>query len=353
MRQSQGIQPSKKNPFKPLSETGPWVIRCAPGLARLAIAEMKFRRIAAADSKALLLKQRNHDLIFMPRAQATSRWDSLRLPEEIHDCLIYGRYKLSNAQIEKLANTLIAQKRPFRLIVTADGPHFSRQDIKRWLSRELQKRHVSVLDNAEAILYIFCIEEAYYICSLRSRFDDLPDRKNRVAERAGSLPPTIAAAMAFMGKPKPADIILDPVCGTGTLLAEAFAVAPDASVIGVDIAEEALKAARRNLSHIQKCELIHGSGTATGLPDAWVTLFLANLPFGKQFGSRETNPELYRALLAEMQRLGVPQLWRAVLLSSDVEAVESALAHFVSLIVTKRVQVNIRGEKGTLFLVTA
>jgi 23S rRNA G2445 N2-methylase RlmL len=75
-----------------------------------------------------------------------------------------------------------------------------------------------------------------------------------------------------------------------------------------------------------------------------VALFLSNLPFGKQYGDRATNPRLYGDLLREMARLGVPDAWRAVVLSSDVESLDAALSATPALACTKRLRVKVRGE---------
>jgi SAM-dependent methyltransferase len=337
----------------PRSTQGPWVIRCAPGLARVALAELRFRRVIAREARPAILRQRNHDLIFLQRDAGIPPGPLLRIPEEVHSCLLYGRYKISNAQLERLAATLRAQRRPFRLVVTADGAHFPRQETRRWLSRRLDQLGVRLTDDQDEdnVLWTFCIDEAYYVTLLRCSAADAPYRDARLAERPGSLPPTIAAAMAYLGVPRADDTVLDPVCGTGTLLAEAFAYAPEANLIGVDRDRAALDAARQNLAHIAKHRLILGDGTRTGLPDRSVTLFLANLPFGKQFGDRGSNPRLYGGLLAEMRRLAAPDRARAVLLSSDVEALEGALEAQPGLAVGARHTVKVRGEPASIFVV--
>lgn len=326
------------------------MIRTAPGLARVAVAELRFRRAISRDTAPAILRQRNHDLIFIQRSGDNPPGATLRIPEEVHACLLYGRYKISNAQLARLAAVLRAQQGAFRLVVTADGAHFPRQDTKRWLSRELQGRGVQLSEETEQIVWAFCIEAAYYVTLLRCSATDAPLRHQRRAERPGSLPPTIAAAMAFLGQPQPRETILDPVCGTGTLLAEAYAYAPDADLIGVDLDRAALCAAQENLAHIAGHRLIPGDGTATGLPPRSVTLFLANLPFGKQFGDRGTNPRLYGGLLAEMVRLAAPGRARAVFLSSDGDAVEDALAAHPGLTVGKRHPIKVRGEAATIFV---
>lgn len=339
--------------YHTVGDRGPWVVRCAPGLARVAVSELRFRRALPRRAAPAILRQRNHDLLFIQRAGDRPPGPLLRVPEEVHYCLIYGRYKISQSQLQRLAATLRAQGRAFRLVVTADGAHFPRQDTRRWLAQQLQRLDVPLTEDPawDEVLWAFCIEEAYYLCLLRCTADDAPSRRERRAERPGSLPPTIAAALAFLGEPRPGDAVLDPLCGTGTLLAEAHAYAPDTALAGIDLDGAALAAARDNLAHIPAVELLHGDGTRTGLPDRSVMLFLANLPFGKQFGARNTNPRLYRALLGEMLRLATPSDARAVLLTGDTGAFEDALAAFPQLAVSRQIPIRIRGEGATIFVV--
>jgi 23S rRNA G2445 N2-methylase RlmL len=178
--------------------------------------------------------------------------------------------------------------------------------------------------------------------------DDAALRKHRVAEREGSLPPTIAAAMAFLANPREADSALDPVCGSGTLLAELHAYAPGAQLAGIDLDRQAIAAARRNLAHLPQVQLSIGDARATGLADGTMTLFLANLPFGKQFGSRSDNRQLYPDILRELVRLGRPDGWRAILLTSDFEALRAAVTATPGIGIAAKSQVKIRGETAVM-----
>jgi hypothetical protein len=313
-----------------------WVLRSAPGLARLLTDELRFERLIGKADRPLVLRQRNHDLLFLQKLAHPPAAGELRLAEEVHRCSIYGRYKLSPGQLDRLAVDL----KRCRLIVTADGSHFDRRDLTRFLTRELEQRRVRLAADAPE-LWVFAIDAAYYIC--RRLRDD--GRAYRVAERAGSLPPTIAAALAFLGHPANADVILDPVCGSGTLLAEAHGFAPGATLHGRDLDANAVAVARRNLKHTEAAVGV-GDGRQTGLPPASVSLFLANLPFGKQFGDRAENQALYAGLVAEMHRLGRPG-WRAALLSSDEDHLRLALA---GMRVEREFRVQIRGERALMLL---
>lgn len=338
--------------YHDLGARGPWLVRCAPGLARVATTELRFRKVLARNADPTILRQRNHDLLFLPRTAERPPGLDLRVPEEVHYCPLFGRFKISQGQLTRLAALLRAQERPFRLAVTADGAHFPRQETRGWLDHQLRALGVPLTADpaVDDILWLFCIDEAYYFGLPRSVAADAPLRERRVRERPGSLPPTVAAAIAFLGEPRAGDTILDPVCGTGTLLAEAHAYAPEAAVIGVDIDRAALDDAARNLAHIPQARLRHADGARTGLPDRSISLFLGNLPFGKQFGSRDTNRELYAGLLAEIARLAAPGQSRAVLLTADTASFEEALSAATTLIGQRRVSVKVRGELATIFV---
>ena len=52
-----------------------------------------------------------------------------------------------------------------------------------------------------------------------------------------------------------------------------------------------------------------------------------------------------------MARLGVPRAWRAVLLTSDVESLDAALAGMPVLESAKRVRIKVRGEWAQIVVV--
>jgi SAM-dependent methyltransferase len=325
-----------------------WLLRCAPGLAKTLVTELRFNALIDRRTKPTLLWQRNHDLVFLPRLQREPRPGDLRIAEEVHRCPVYGRYKISHHQLDVMAAALTAPKKPWHLVVSVDGTRFNRHELARWLARELQQRRAPLDEQSNRLASLFCVEDAYYFCLPFRMADDAALRQHRVAEREGSLPPTIAAAMAFLANPRDADTVLDPVCGSGTLLAELHAYAPGAQLTGIDLDRQAIAAARRNLAHLPQVQLSVGDARSSGLPDGGMTLFLANLPFGKQFGSRPENRQLYPDILRELVRLGRPEGWRAILLTSDLEALQAAVTATPPVRIVGKNQVKIRGEAAVI-----
>lgn len=342
-----GAKASSRPNAAKAAQPAAWVVRSAPGLGRTLLAELRHDKLLGQNDRADLLWQRNHDLLFAPRLARMPQAHELRIAEDVHRCLVYGRYKVSDSQLDRLADLLHGERR--RLVVTADGRHFNRHDLARFLARELGARGVKLDETAKAPLLVFCIEQAYYACVPIRDADATAGRDRRQVEREGSLPPPIAAAMAFMTRPADADTILDPVCGSGTLLAEAGGYAPAARLLGTDQDLQAVKTARRNLNSFAAAEIDHADARALDLPDESVSLVLANLPFGKQYGDVAQNRTLYTEVLQEIRRVAAPKGFRAALLVSD-RALLRESAREAGLRVSHDTAIRVRGEDATIVL---
>ncbi|MGE0549568.1 MAG: HEAT repeat domain-containing protein [Kofleriaceae bacterium] len=70
----------------------------------------------------------------------------------------------------------------------------------------------------------------------------------RVADVPAASHPTVAAALAFVAEARAHDRVWDPFCGSGVELVERARLGPLRSLIGSDLAAEALAAARNNLA---------------------------------------------------------------------------------------------------------
>ena len=327
-----------------------WLIRCAPGLAKLATAELRHLKVLGGRDRVDVLWQRNHDMLFLPQVAANPVQAAPRLAQDLDRCVIYGRYKVSARQLDRLAKALEAKPVPTRIVVTAEGQHFNRQDLKRFLGRELASRGVRISESAERTVFVFCVDQAYYVALPEGGADTVPGRSSRTAEREGSLPPTIAAAMAFIARPTDDDTILDPVCGSGTLLAEASGFAPDARLIGRDLDSRAVAVTRGNLAE-RNANVVQGDARDLDLPDGGISIIMANLPFGKQFGDAAENPALYREIFAEFRRVGSRGTWRAVVLAADADAVRDA-AEAEGLRVRQTIPLRVRGEPANIVELT-
>lgn len=330
-----------------------FLLQSPPGLAQALKRELVF--VGAVDRKQQLFikRQRNHDLIFLNRLKSEAGIPRLRIAETIMRCPLFGRFKISKTQLQTMATELQALG-PRRLVAQVAGRQFDRRDLTRWLTKEMETRGYQFsTDESVPEVWMICIDESYYFGIPIGKAREAEGRESRVSERHGSLPPPIAAALTFAGMPGDTDVILDPVCGSGTLLAEAHAYAPKAVRLGRDIDAEAIRIARANLGSAG-VDLDVADSRSLDLKRQDITLVLANLPFGVQFGDKHTNPELYRGIINNCLRFANPEKWRAALLTSDVESLRQALAEALKahpeLETQDLFRVKIRGELATAVL---
>jgi tRNA (guanine6-N2)-methyltransferase len=199
----------------------------------------------------------------------------------------------------------------WRVVSQKSGSHdFRRVDAGRAITNALQKAlpHAmhQVKDDADMEIWLW-LSGSELLIGVRLSDATMRHRDYKREHLPASLRPTIAAAMSRLSKPTDKDIVLDPLCGTGTLLVERALMAPFDRIIA-DVVATIRPWDARTLP----------------LDDASVTRILTNLPFGKQVGSHETNEELYTALIQELGRVlasgglmvsltSEDRLWNAVL----------------------------------------
>lgn len=68
---------------------------------------------------------------------------------------------------------------------------------------------------------------------------------------SGMLPPKLAKIMVNLSQAKPQDILLDPFCGSGTILQEAILLGYK-NIVGCDISEKAINDTKRNIAWISQ-----------------------------------------------------------------------------------------------------
>lgn len=363
------MKPKPEDPQQPLEAAESWLVQCPVGLAPMLEKELIFAGALQRADKPLVRRQRNHDLIFLNRARKTEGMASLRISQITLSCPAYGRFKFSKRQLDLMARTLIALSKasgPRRLVVAVTGKQFQRHDLLRFVTREMAERQYHFDEDVENEVWIFCVDESWYFGLPATKARNASGRSERLLEREGSLPAPIAAALAFASVPKNDDVVWDPTCGSGTLLAEFHSYQASAQLFGCDIDPDAVAIARKNAP---AATIVVGDssrdaggaagdglgGAAGGLGGAvkgQLTLTLANLPFGKQFGSRETNRTLYESLLRKsLEYRASDRPWRGIFLTSDTENFTLAVQTVGGLISEKIVSLAVRGESATVYRV--
>ncbi len=338
---------SRRPVTSPKEHTGPaptgWLLQAPPGLAASLKREMTYVGAIERRQNLFISRQRNHDLLFVNKLKSDAGLSRLRIAEMILFCPVFGRFKISQRQLGSMAEAL-KEAGPRRLVVSVTGKHFQRHDLARFLEREMSARGYEFDNEIEDEVWMFCIDESYYFGMPLRKARDTEGRDQRLSERRGALPPPAAAALAFALAPKNDDVVLDPVCGSGTLLAEFHSYAPDARLIGLDIDPEAVEIARANLPKNEHVMVERRDSRKSGLQGGTVTAVVANLPFGVQFGKREDNPKLYREIIEECLRLRHPTNFRALFFTSDVESLQKAVGALKGIKLEEALRVKVRGE---------
>ncbi|XP_077181392.1 tRNA (guanine(6)-N(2))-methyltransferase THUMP3 [Paroedura picta] len=227
------------------------------------------------------------------------------------------------------------------------------QDFFQWKA-DMTNFDVEVLlniHNNEVVVGIALTEESLH-------------RRNITHFGPTTLRSTLAYGMLRLCDPQPADIIIDPMCGTGAIPIEGAAEWPNCFHIAGDNNPQAVKRTANNISsllkQIQSKESLSGNKPIDniqwdicGLPlrTGSVDVIVTDMPFGKRIGSKKKNWDLYPACLMEMGRICKPKTGRAVLLTQDRKCFAKALSKLGHIWrKSHTIWVNVGGLHAAVFL---
>ncbi|XGW28148.1 hypothetical protein V3C99_008169 [Haemonchus contortus] len=162
---------------------------------------------------------------------------------------------------------------------------------------------------------------------------------------------TMCYCLVALAQPRPGDVVLDPMCGGGSIPLEGALAFPGCLFIGADHHSEAISRCSQNMQHCSTELSQSGSVVAFMACDAVELPFsessidavVTDLPYGKKIGSVGDNRVLYPRLLVEWARVVKPN-GRLVLMTHDKRSYERALAlHGCSWRVASHHFVNVGG----------
>jgi 23S rRNA G2445 N2-methylase RlmL len=228
----------------------------------------------------------------------------------------------------------------FRVIVRMLSERsFRRTELRRALTDEVGRRQPRWRIEDPAALELWAVEyrPGRFVAGLRASDVRMRQHQGRDAERTGALRPTVAAAMVRLAG-EPRGRLLDPCCGSGTLLAEAQHRGWRG--FGGDIDPTAIRVARRNVPNAQ---LVVADARAIPFQDGALAACVSNLPFGRQYGVEGPIKAWLHAVTAEVSRVVRPG-GRVVLLSPERLAdVQPGLR------LLRRVPIRLLGTRTTIW----
>lgn len=217
-----------------------------------------------------------------------------------------GRQRARTAPLTYRVVTRVLQERTWR---RTQLRHAAEQVVSKLRPRW------RIADPAALEVWVLEYTRGRFVAGVRLTTARTRQHGGRAVERPGALRPTVAAAMVALGEPvdrRAQRVLLDPCCGSGTILVEACATGW--TVEGRDIDPAAVATSRHNASGAR---VLRGDARSLDLPDASVDACVSNLPFGRQYTVPRDTRTWLRQVLGEMARVTRPG-GRVVLLVPDI-----------------------------------
>lgn len=317
---------------------------CAPGVT---VTETGYRRVAAICAGPLdaLLALRTVDDVFLHLAT----WAEIGRPRSALERLraLSARLDLVSALRGCAAVRPMPCAPAFSLSVSFVGKrNYTTHEIKAILAERVASRHGWTYQPddrlADAHLRVFIEHEQAYV-GMRLAKQPLHERPYRQAQRVGALKPSAAAALVMVADVQAGQRVLDPCCGSGTLLIEA--AFQGALVCGGDSDLAAAQAAQINcraagISASLQC----WQAEALPLASASIDRVICNLPWGRQTQVDGSLATFYQAAFAEMRRVLAPN-GRIALLTTRPQLLDP-----LDLTCVQRFEMSLFGQRPALLV---
>ncbi|XP_078398747.1 U6 snRNA (guanine-N(2))-methyltransferase THUMPD2 isoform X1 [Cetorhinus maximus] len=145
---------------------------------------------------------------------------------------------------------------------------------------------------------------------------------------------TVAWAMAYLADIKAGSLVLDPMCGLGTILLEAAKEWPNAYYHGIDNTASQLQMASANVCFAKltsNIDLMRASVTELPLLTESIDVVICDIPFGKKFKTSQDTKTIMPYILKEMVRVlsvnGTLVLLLSQELSLDIQQWQKPKSH--------------------------
>jgi 23S rRNA G2445 N2-methylase RlmL len=299
--------------FRGLETISAYEIAQLPGIY---VEQVAYRRINGACGCSLrpLLNLRTVDDVFLHVAtwSAIERQRSaLATLHHLCRCLNLQTVDAINTEIRTLP---IAPE--FSVTVSFVGKrNYTTHEIKGAIADAIEQTfHWSYTtdDNQADLNLRLFMEHETVIVGVRLAKQPLHQRSYQRIIQAGSLKPPVAAAMLLAAKAHERSLILDPCCGSGTIVFEAAALGLKAC--GGDLQFSIRQTTQQNA---QDVSIYFSQWDARTLPfqAASIGYIVSNLPWGEQVKCDDSIPALYKSLSVEIDRVTTP--WSVAVLLTD------------------------------------
>jgi putative N6-adenine-specific DNA methylase/tRNA (guanine6-N2)-methyltransferase len=217
--------------------------------------------------------------------------------------------------VKTLAIPAMADAGTFRATTVRRGDHdFTSVEVQQYAGGALDARYDAAVDLEEYDVEVRVdVHDDRCLVSVQRTKEALSRRQARLFQPRAALKPNVAYALLRLAHcPGPPEVVLDPFCGSGTILWEAGALWPNARLIGNDWNEETLAGARNNADAqnltdrvtLHEADVWHLDETLAGQQ---ADLIVTNPPFGVRLASSMDFGPFYRRVLKQLHTVLVPE----------------------------------------------
>lgn len=199
----------------------------------------------------------------------------------------------------------------FRVTTVRQGDHdFTSIDVQREAGAGLEDHYGTTVDLEEYDVEVRVdVHDDRCLVSVQHTQEALSRRQVRLFQPHAALKPNVAYALLRLAHvDAPPTVVLDPFCGSGTILWEAGALWPNAELVGNDWNSDTLAGARQNAAAQDLADRVtlHESDvwdlTETVGPEA-ADLVVTNPPFGVRLASSMDFGPFYRRVLQQLHKV--------------------------------------------------
>ena len=218
----------------------------------------------------------------------------------------------------------ISQKVTFAITVSIIGERkFTQERLKKLAAKIIARKGYSFKKEGKPDIDVhLLIENDNVLFGIRLGKEPLYKRDYKRHSLPASLKANIAYALVKLARVTKNDIVLDPMCGVGTIAIEAAFIG--AKAYGYDINPKAIQLAKKNMRRSKK-EIVfeQRDATHTGLEKNSINKIVTNLPFEKQ-AHTQSNKNFLELFFKEMLRI-LKAEGTIVLLTNHVEQIRNLI----------------------------
>ncbi|MFH1567841.1 MAG: THUMP domain-containing protein [Gemmatimonadota bacterium] len=258
-----------------------------------------------------------HTLVYLPEASPAAREAALALRSVHHVVRPLYAFELADgspAALVTIADHLRRRGVPdleggpsFRVTTHRNGDHaFTSLDVQRAAGAALVERYAGRVDlTGHDVEVRVDVIERTCIVGVQLTRQALSRRHLRPYSPRAALKANVAYALLHLARLEPGSgPLLDPFCGSGTILLEAAALFPDLEIEGGDLDPEAVAGTRLNLAtagleHRVRLWCADASQLSETHPPGRFSAIVTNPPYGVRLGRNLDFHAFYRRLLEQ------------------------------------------------------